>query len=365
LRTRGTADLKGLPVGRDVAAQAYAGDSDKNALFARAFFNFLLKNFLESKQITSATDRPTFVGVFSEVWQRLQGSRVGVYLTRDESKLGLFSLVAILDTQDAEKFLADMRTLAKIADGTLDLSKKATAPEIDIAQLVKDLSAVKYQTRASATTRLRLVGEPALAHLERAVAKPPDLETSRRAELLIREISAVAAERRKELLAKDLPRYVRPTFAFVAKAETRAGLPVDIVHIKLVDKDLPAVRQMVPLFGPDWDKLRLAVHGKQVVVLLGSEVELFEAALVNLKEGKAGLAGSKLAEGFTKTPAPKSTATFHVSMECLIGLVHAQSRRLEPQRLTSFALAVEDAGLQLDLYVPIADIKAIEKARKP
>jgi hypothetical protein len=365
LRTEGTADLKGLPVGRVVAAQAYAGDGDKNALFARAFFNFLLKNVLESKQITSATDRPTFVGVFSEVWQRLKGSRVGVYLTSDESKRGLFSVVAILDTQDAEKFLGDMRILAKIADGTLDLSKKAAVPEVNVPQLVKDLSSDQYRTRASATTRLRLIGEPALVELEKAVAKPPDLETSRRAQLLMREISAVAAERRKELLAKDLPRYLRPTFAFVAKAETRAGLPVDIVHIKLVDKDLPAVRQMLPLFGPDWDKLRLAVHGKQVVVLLGSEVELFDAALVNLKEGKAGLAGSKLAEGFAKTPALKSTATFHVSLESLIGLVHAQSRRIEPQRLSSFALAVEDAGLQLDLFVPIADIKAIDKARMP
>src|SRR5207237_3412695 len=141
------------------------------------------------------------------------------YLTSDESKLGLFSLVAILDTQDAEKFLAEMRTLAKIADGTLDLTKETATPAIDMVQLVKDLSAAKYQVRASATTRLRLVGEPALSYLEKAAANPPDLETARRAQLLVKEISAVAAERRKELLAKDLPTYVRPTFPFTHKAE--------------------------------------------------------------------------------------------------------------------------------------------------
>ena len=356
LRTQGSADLKGLPPGRVLAAQAYAGDSAKNAVFARAFLNFLLKNVLETKQITSATDRPAFVGVFNEVWQRLSGSRLGAYLTRDEAKLGLFSLVAILDTDDPRKFLADMRTLTKIADGTIDLTKKTPAPEIDFGQLVKDLSAAKYQVRASATTRLRLVGEPALSYLEKAAADPPDLETARRAQLLIREISAVAAERRKELLAKDLPRYVRPTFAFIAQAETRAGLPVDIVHIKLTDKDQPATGQMRQLFGPDWDRLRLAVHGKHVVVLLGSEVEIFDAALKNAKEGNAGLAGSKMTEGFAKLHASKATAAFHLSVASLLGLVQAQARRLEPGQLTSFALTVQDAGLQLDLFVPIADV---------
>jgi hypothetical protein len=363
LRAQGKAELRGLPDGRVVLAQAYAGDSSKNAVLARAFFNFLLRNFLETKQLTSATDRPSFVGVFNEVWQRLEGSRIAAYLTSNESKLGLFSLVAILQTRDAEKFLAEMRTLTKIADGTLDLSKRAAAPEIDLPQLVRDLSDDKYPVRASATTRLRLIGEPALAFLEKAVAKPTDLETSRRAQLLIREISAVAAERRKELLAKDLPRYVRPAFAFVAKAETRAGLPIDIVHMRLTDKDEPAVRQMQQLFGPDWDRMRLAAVGKQVVVLLGSETELFEAALANVKEGKPGLAASKLTAGFANAQAANATASFHLSVDSLVGLVNAQSRRIEPGRLTSFSLTVEDAGLQLDLFVPIADIKVMDKAR--
>jgi hypothetical protein len=364
LRTPGAADLKGLPRARAVAAQAYAGEGARSAIFARAFFNFLLKNFLETKQITSATDRPTFVGVFNEVWHRLQGGRIGVYLTRDEAKLGLFSLIAILDTQNADKFLVDMRTLAKIADGTLDLTKKTPMPAIDIAQLVKDLADGTYRVRASATTRLRLVGEPALPYLEKAAAKPPDLETARRAQLLIREISAVAAERRKELLATDLPRYVRPTFAFVAKAESRAGLPIDIVHIKLKDMEAPAGRPLQQLFGPDWDKLRLAVHGKQVVALLGSDVELFETALVNLKEGKAGLGDSKVIEGFNKIQSPKATAAFHLSVETLAGLVNGQPRRPAAPALTSFALSVQDAGLQLDLHLPIADIKVVARARE-
>jgi len=364
LKAQGDADLRGLPEGRVVAAQAFAGDGTKNAVFARAIVNYVLQNFLENKQITSAADRPTFLGVFDDVWQRLHGSRMAAYLSSDESKLGLFSLIAILDTEDPEKFLVEMRTLAKIADGTLDPTKNTVPSEIDIAQLIKDLSSNTYRVRASASTKLRLIGEPALTYLEKAAANPPDLETSQRAQKLLREISAVAAERRKELLANDLPRYVRPTFAFINKAETRAGLPIDIVQIKMPAKDQAGVSQMKQFFGLDWDKLRLAVHGKQVVVLLGSEVSLFEATLANLKEGKAGLAGSKMTEGIAKMQTPKATATFHLSAGTLIGLVSAQSRRLEVNRLSSFALSVQDAAMQLDLFVPIVDIKAIERERK-
>ena len=358
-RTQGEASLKGLPEGRVVAAQTYVGAGGKNALFARVFFNFLLKNLLETKQITSALDRPAFVGVFSEVWQRLEGSRIAAYLTQDESKRGLFSLVAILDAQDAQKFLGEMRTLARIADGTLDPVKQGEGA-IDIPALIKDLSDNKYAVRASATTRLRLIGEPALAHLAKVLLDPPDLETSRRAQLLHKEISAVAAQRRKELLASDLPRYVRPTFAWVAKAETRAGLPVDIVHIKLSERDQPAAKQMQQFFGPEWDRMRLTVIGRQVIVLLGSEVELLDAALTNVKEGRAGLAASKV---LGKMPASGATASFHLSVETLVGLVTAQQRPVVPARLTSFALTVQESGLQVDLFVPTADVKVMGKER--
>ena len=50
---------------------------------------------------------------------------------------------------------------------------------------------------------------------------------------------------------------------------------------------------MQQLLGPEWDKVRLVLAGNQIVVLLGSEVELFDAALTNVKDGKPGLAASK------------------------------------------------------------------------
>ncbi len=147
LRGSGNADLNGLPQGNVLAAQAYAGNSAKNAILARTVVNFLLRDVLEAKQITSPTDRPAFAGVFNEVWQRLRGSRTAVYMAPPEKKLGMFSALAILDTDDPTKFLTDLRTLAKIADGTLDLTQKTPTPALDFGQAIKDLSAPKYQAQ--------------------------------------------------------------------------------------------------------------------------------------------------------------------------------------------------------------------------
>src|SRR5262249_17253596 len=200
----------------------------------------------------------------------------GVYLSGDESKLGLFSMVAILDADDPGKFVQDLRTLAKIGDGSaLDLDKKQSGDAPDIVKLVRDLGNAKYQVRQSATLRLRLIGEPALSHLDKAAAEG-DLETTRRAQQLYKQISEVAAQRRKELLNKELPRSLRPTFGFVAKAETRGQLPIDIIHVRLAERDRPIAKQLEQLLGPEWDRLRLAIHGNQAVVLLGSDTALLE-----------------------------------------------------------------------------------------
>jgi hypothetical protein len=354
LRAGEAAHLNGLPAGRLVATQAHAGAGTRTGLFARAFAYTFLRHVLETKQFTSAVDRSMFLGVLSDAWDRLRGSRVGVYLTRDEPRLGLFSLVAILDTADAGQFLADLRSLARMADGTLDLTKPDVRQEVNIPKLVADLGHDRFAIRNSATTKLRLLGEPALPELEKAAAAGGDPERVQRANVLIADITAVAAERRKELLAKDLPRYVRPTFAWVARAETRLGQPVDIVHVKPKEADRPAVVAMKQYFGPDWDKIRMAMRGRQVVVLLGSEVELFEQALKNLPAR-----GSALAE-ISPVKAGPPVARFQISVDLLSSLINGQPRRA-PGPLTSLAVSVPDAGVQVGVHIPVEDLRAIVK----
>jgi hypothetical protein len=356
----GGVSLTGLPDGPVVVAQATRGDGAKTAVLAKTFFELILKNFVETKHILSSTDRPVYLGILDEVWQRLRGNRAALYLTGDEQKLGLFSLVAVLDTDNAKQFLSDMRLLARIADES-ESGTAAKEAALDPAKLIEDLGSPRYRVRESATLKLRLMGETALPALKRA-AGSDDPETARRADALHKQIAGAAAERRKELLAKELPRHLRPKLTFAAKAETRAGHAVDIVRIRLGDGEVSATKQLRQLLGPDWNRMRLAVHDDKVVVLLGSDVGLFDRALANLKDGKPGLAESKALAGFNRQASPARRVEFHVAVQTILGLTAppGDGRAPAPGRdLTSFALAISPDGLQLDIWVPTSEIRVI------
>src|SRR5207244_9730327 len=121
----------------------------------------------------------------------------------------------------------------------------------------------RYAVRDSATTKLQLIGEPGLPYLEKAI-KSPDLETSRRAEHIKREIVQAAEARRKELLSGNIARAVKPSFAFLDKGEETAGKKVRLVAVKLPKKDAAYARPLSQLLGPEWNRVRLAIVGKQV-----------------------------------------------------------------------------------------------------
>jgi hypothetical protein len=361
------ANLRGLPEGRLVVAHAQGSDGRNSGVIAKVIFSALLNLLPEAKQTIATADRPVFAGVIAEIWHQLRGSRFGIYLSSDESKLGLFSMVAILDTDDPGKFVQDLRSLAKIGDGSaLDLDKKQSGDTVDIAKLVRDLGDAKYQVRQSATLRLRLIGEPALSYLDKA-ATEGDLETTRRAQQLYKQISEVAAQRRKELLAKDLPRTLRPTFGFIAKAETRSQLPIDVIHIRLGEGDQPLVKQLRQLLGPEWDRLRLAVHGNQVIVLLGSDVDLLEKALANITAGKPGLGKAAALADFSKNAGTDHLVQFHVSLESLMWLTAPQKvADFRPAgRITSLGLRVGEDRIDLDAWSPTSELKAVAKGRLP
>jgi hypothetical protein len=357
--------LRGLPDGQPLMAHAIRGDGAQNALVARLLLDYVVRNVLEPKKVIAAVDRPLFTGVFTEVWRRLQGSRTALYLNRDEQRQGLVSLVSILDTADAARFLAEMKVLAKIADGSgLKLGGPAAAEgAVDVAQLIRDLGDPKFRVREAATTKLRLAGTAVLPYLEKA-GEVKDLEVSRRALRLKREIELAAAQRRKDLLEGDLPWRLRPALAFVPRAEKRSGYEVDIVSIKLEGKGDRALQQLRQLFGPDWDKMRLVVRGKQVVVLLGSDVALLDTAVKNLADGSAGLAAAPALTAFGRQADAGRRVEFHLSAAGLLAQLTApgDNPRLpaKPGRdVTSFALTVGVERMQLDVWVPSAEVRVL------
>jgi hypothetical protein len=87
-------------------AYAATGDGRKNAAIARTMLKVVMARLSDEAQLPlSPADRVQLIDAFAGVWQRLRGSRSALYRTDDASK-GLVAGVAILDTDDAEAFIA-------------------------------------------------------------------------------------------------------------------------------------------------------------------------------------------------------------------------------------------------------------------
>lgn len=362
----GASGLTGLPDGPAVAAQAAHGDGAQSAFVLKLLFHYLLQGDQRVPFWASHLDpsqRLTVVGVVTEVWKQLQGHRAAIYRNADPARQGLFSVVAILDTNDASRFLGEVKHLARFAgNAALDLSDKPAAKDDVqlVKQLVQDLDDRQFLVRQSATTKLELIGEPVVPYLKEVLDSKPSLELRRRAEGILARIATAVAQRRTGLFS-DATRRLQPSFAYLAQAEKIGEVPVDVLRIKLSDKDIPAVTQFRQFFGPDWDKVRVAVHGKQVVLFWGSDKKLLAEAVQNLKEGRPGLAKARQFAAFAGEADAGRKIEFHASLQTLLGLARAEDVKLEGMKdspaLTSLALAVHSDRIQYDLRLPVSEIK--------
>jgi hypothetical protein len=368
----GASDLSGLPEGRVIGAEAFRGNGARNVLLARALlYSLMTLPGRGPAGLISAADRTTYLGVFAELWKLLEGHRLAVYQNDREEQQGLFAAVAILDANDPEKLLQEIRQLMRLGDGKdLKLGKDGSGDDaVQMQKMIRDLGDEEFEVRATATTRLELVGQAALPFLEKALDST-DPEIRHRAEEIKKQIVASTEQRRKELLETSLPRPVRPSFTFIPGVQKLEGKPVDVIRIKLSDADAALAQRLRLLFGPDWDKLRLVIHEKQIVVLLGSEEKLLQAALVNLKEGRPGLARSTNQEAFVRHTAKGRKAELHLSLHTTAALIEARDLK-DPLKtpahpaLTSLALSVDGDALQLEVWLPVEELKVILNEWKP
>jgi hypothetical protein len=358
------AALAGLPDGPVIAAQAARADGLDSAFLLGLLFHYLdsfqggvpfLGDSLDPAQ------RLTVAGVATEVWKKQRGHRAAIYRNAEPIKQGLYSVVAILDTDDPARFLGEVKQLARFASNAVDLSEKPTARDDvqTVKQLIQDLDDGRFAVRQSATIKLELLGEPVLPYLNEVLKAKPSLELQRRAEAIKVRITTALEERRTGLLS-DVTRRLQPSFAYLSQAEKEGDNPIDILRIKLSSQETPAAFQFRQFFGPDWNKVRVAVHGKQVVLLWGSDTRLLAEALRNLKDGKPGLAGAKTLAPFTRDAGPGHKIEFHASLQSLLGR-DAGGHRPPLPSLTSVALAVHPDRLQFDLRLPASEIRFLHR----
>jgi hypothetical protein len=361
-----TSSLAGLPKRNLIGSQAVRSDGSQNRALVRAIMNGVINIWVSEKKLLALTEQPQFVGLFDEVWQRLKGSQMGVYRNDDPASQGLFSMIAILDTADPKEFLEEMRQLSRFAkpgELKLDGDDRQADDVATVKKLIEELGNPNFRVRQSATLKLSLIGPPALPYLEKAL-ESPDREVVARARRLRTQIEATVEARRQDVLSQSLLSKLSARWGDFPNAETRKGVPIDIVKMDLQDESKNAQTKLREAFGPDWSKIRLAVHGKQIVVLLGSNVDLLDETLANLKDQQPGLAVSPLFQEFqTRAPASRRTE-FHLMVEQFMPLVKGAEPMPAPGGdITSLSLGIENDSIELHLWVPNSEFRAISRFR--
>jgi hypothetical protein len=355
--------LAGLPDSeRLVGAFAAIGLERGDLHLARVLASDAWNGFRGTSVILDS-DAAVIRRIFGDLYSRLKLGRLAVYHSSDAARFGQLAAVAVLEPIDAEQFIKEITQYARLGD-VEQFNPKGQASKAEIEKLVADLGSDDFQTREAATTKLALIGEDALPYLEKA-EKSDDAEVRRRAEEL-RTNMRTASEMRKTELAKGLVKKAfRPTFTLKLRAEKRADSNIHLLGMKFDAEDSPYAGALKDLFGPDWNRLRIAVVNKQVVVLLGSETSLLEQAIVNVREGKPGLDQSAALAEFHKQTSPERRIELHLAVGRLRALLTPADQLPKDFKPTgacsSIALRSGQTDLGMDLWVPAEAVPDVGK----
>jgi hypothetical protein len=149
---------------------------------------------------------------------------------------------------------------------------------------------------------------------------------------------------------------IHPTFTLQLNAEKRADAGVHLLGMRLGAREAPFAAALADLFGPQWNRLRVAVVNKQLLVLLGSEPALLEEAIRNVRDGKPGLEQSPALADFRKQAAPEHRMELHVALGRVRALLSPATdlpKDFKPSgACSSVAVWTGPADLGLDLWVP-------------
>lgn len=328
-RNGGASTLAGLPDAPALLAHAAHVDGDAAFPAIAVMMRELSRNWtprwkdFDHREFLSNIQQLELLGIFGEVWGRVGAYRTALYRNAEPNRFGLLSLVTVLDTDDADALVAEIRDLAGFIDGTgLPLAAPNEPPpaatEKVIRDLIRDLGDRRYQTRQSATVRLTLIGEPAL-EMVKAAQESRSLEVRRRATRIRERIEAKVASAREEALKPGLIKEAQPSFVFHAAEEERLGRPVHVIEMKTAP-GAAVERHMHTAFGLGWRQIRFVPDGSRLIVLVGSDTSLLDRTLKNIDDNRPGLAVSHPERLATLPLHPKRVAEFRVGIGRFLNL---------------------------------------------
>jgi hypothetical protein len=374
----GGVSLKGLPAGELLFGHAARTDSTgfHAALTAtvRESHGFWWPGLrdLQKTKIVSQVEQLKLLGLFGEIWPLTNRYKVGLYREENTAAHGLVSMAAILETEDPERLMPELDMLAALVDRTaLDPAGDSEAGKKTVARvrkLILQLGDDEYQQRQSATTRLVLIGEPALPLVAEArLSKLP--EVAKRATQIEKLIQEDLKEKRNAALDSSVFARAKPVFIFHPDAEQRVGTSVDIMEVRVNERS--ELKHMTPvLFGPEWSRIRVVKFDKHVAVFFGSNLERLDQMITNVKSLQQG---NNVAAPDTTYGSPLLSmrgAEFQGSIARITRLIDGQrltekerEKLIDPE-LSSASVTIDPDFLAVEWRVSLPDLKAIRKLVK-
>lgn len=166
----------------------------------------------------------------------------------------------------------------------------------------------------------------------------------------------------------DEPDGPRLNVQFRRNAEQMGDRHVDVVQFDADAFEEELRAELAQMLGPQWHRLKICTVGSHVVVMLGSDASLLRGAVDNVRQGKRGLAEQEaLRQADRRLHAGRKIESYFSIDEAyeLGHLIEGQPPRRDAtpcRHMTSTALTIHDDRVQLDVWVPTADIKTVARA---
>jgi hypothetical protein len=321
------------------------------------------------QKFVSQFEQLKLLGLFGEIWPLTNRYNVGIYQEENAAAHGLISMASIFETDRPDVLMSELQSLAAIVDrtamGSVDSDADREEVQALVRSLIKQLSDDEFQQRQSATTRLVLIGEPALPLV--IVAKlSKNSEVAKRATQIAKMIREELEQKQAAALKSSVLANAKPVFIFHPDAEERAGASIDVMEVRV--KEGSELRALLPvLVGKEWSRIRLVKFGKHVAVFFGSNLERLDEMIRNVQAIERG-EEVDVPETSYGTPLLKMRGgECQGSVSRVLRLMkHQRLTGMEPDdkndpELSSISVTLEPDFFTVEWRLSLPDLKVIRK----
>ena len=168
---------------------------------------------------------------------------------------------------------------------------------------------------------------------------------------------------------RDRLNIVKPKFAFAPNQEQRGGVSVDFLHVQNANGRPELAKQLKSLFGEEWKTLRMAIVGDNVLLFMGSDLNMFDKLVDSVRDDTT-LIASKSIGRFRERSDKGFNAEFHLALDRILDITGTAAKDQQPQKpkpqaapqaTTSLGVRIETQRVRIDLFAPFEEAKHIVK----